>query len=37
VNGVELGADVRLLRDGDVLEAGGVWVAYTKSAEAGDP
>ena len=37
VNGVGLGAEVRVLRDGDVLEAGGVWVAYTKGAEAGEP
>ena len=29
VNGIDLGKDVRVLRDGDVLEAGGVWIAYT--------
>jgi len=39
VNGVELGAGPRPLRDGDVLEAGGVWIAYaivdTDRREAG--
>jgi len=28
VNGVELGTGLRPLRDGDVLETGGVWIAY---------